>query len=185
MEKSTKEKQLALIAKEIENCPVCSKSGKGKLVAGAGSADADIVFVGEAPGKNEVITGQPFIGRAGKVLDELLNSIKLSREDIFITSAVKYLPKNYVTPKPFDIEHGRKHLLKQLKVIEPKVIIILGNTAAESVLGERFSIAKEHGTFIERDGLLYFLSYHPAAPLYSPKLREVIKKDFKKLKKKL
>lgn len=179
--------QLALdrLDKEIEFCPICSKSGLGKLVPGEGNANADIVFVGEAPGKEEIKTGRPFVGRAGKVLRSLIGSIGLEAEDVFITSAVKYLPKNYVTPKPSDIEHGRKHLFKQLDIIKPKVIVLLGNIAAQSVLHEKFSIAQDHGKFIKRSGLTYFLSYHPAAPLYSPKLREVITKDFKKLKRKL
>lgn len=183
MPKTAQQKALDKIAKEIETCPVCSTAGQGKLVPGAGSSDADIVFVGEAPGKKEIITGEPFIGPAGKILTQLVESMGLSRDDVFITSAVKYLPKNYVTPKPYDIEHGRTHLFKQLKTIQPKVIILLGNVAAIAVLGEKFAIAKDHGSFIERDGLTYFLSYHPAAPLYSPKLRAILFEDFKKLKK--
>ncbi len=185
MPKNSQQKQLEQIAAEIAKCAVCSTAGKGKLVPGEGSSNADVIFVGEAPGKQEVITGRPFIGRAGKVLRELIASMGLATEDVFITSAVKYLPKNYVTPKQFDIEHGRTHLYKQLKVIKPKVIVLLGNVAAQSVLNQKFYIAKQHGEFISQDGLLYFISYHPAAPLYSPKLREVIFKDFKKLKRKL
>ncbi len=183
MAKISKETQLKRIEQEIEKCPVCSKSGKGKLVPGAGSASAELMFVGEAPGKNEIITGQPFVGRAGKVLDELIKSVGLDRNDIFITSAVKYLPKNYVTPQPEDIIHGRTHLFKQIEVIQPKVIVLLGNIASQSILQEKFFIGKDHGKIIEKNNLIYFISYHPAAPLYSPKLREIIFKDFKKLKK--
>ncbi len=175
--------ELLKINRQILKCPVCLKSAKGLLVPGEGSPSAKIVLVGEAPGKNEAISGKPFIGRAGKLLDSLLDAIKLDRRDIFITSAVKYLPKTYITPKPADIEHGRIHLFNQLEAIKPKVIVLLGNTAAVAVLHQKFSIAEDHGKFIKRDGLIYFLSYHPAAPLYSPKLREVIEKDFKKLQK--
>jgi DNA polymerase len=181
--KIDKQTSLDKVTKEIITCPICIKAGKGLLVPGDGNANAKVVFVGEAPGKNEIIAGLPFVGRAGKLLDSLLATIKLDRKDIFITSAVKYLPKNYITPKPKDIEHGRTHLFKQLDIIKPNVIVLLGNIAAQAVLGEKFSIAQEHGTFIKRNNLIYFLSYHPAAPLYSPKLREVITKDFKKLKK--
>lgn len=174
--------QLAKVVAEILSCKVCNRLKKGLLVPGVGSAKAEIVFVGEAPGKEEIVTGQPFIGRAGKILRELIASVGLSAEDVYITSAVKYLPKTYITPKPADITHGRKHLQKQLEVIKPKVIVVLGNTAANSLLNEKFSISQKHGATLTRDGLTYFLSYHPAAPLYSPKLREVIFKDFKKLK---
>lgn len=183
MVKINKQTELNRVAQEIERCPICSKAGQGKLVPGAGSADAELVFVGEAPGKNEVLTGQPFVGRAGKVLDQLIESIHLERADVFITSAVKYLPKNYITPKPFDIEHGRTHLFKQLGIIQPKVVVLLGNIASQAVLHQKFSIAQDHGKLIRKNNLIYFLSYHPAAPLYSPKLRELISKDFKKLKK--
>lgn len=132
-----KDKRLALIAQEIKSCPVCSKSGKGLLVPGEGNSNAKIVFVGEAPGKNEIISGKPFVGRAGKLLDSLLVTIKLKREDIFITSAVKYLPKTYITPKQKDIKHGRKHLFAQLEVIKPKVVVLMGNVAAMAVLDEK------------------------------------------------
>lgn len=176
------DKELEIVAASILNCEICNKAKKGRLVPGEGNANADLVFVGEAPGKEEIISGRPFVGRAGKVLRELIYSVGLKAEDVFITSAVKYLPKNYVTPKPKDIIHGRTHLLKQLHVIRPKVIVVLGNTSAISLLNEKFSISKVHGTVLRKDGFTYFLSYHPAAPLYSPKLRETIFKDFKKLK---
>ncbi len=183
MPKIDQQKELNKIAQEILDCPICRKSGQGLLVPGEGDSNADLMFVGEAPGKTEIVLGRPFSGRSGKLLDGLLESINLSREDIFIGSAVKYLPKTYVTPKPFDIEHGRLHLFKQISVIQPKVIVVMGNIAAQALLHQKFSIAQEHGKFIKRDGLIYFLSYHPAAPLYNPKIREVIAKDFKKLKK--
>ncbi len=169
------------IAKEIENCRICKRDKIGKAVPGEGNADADIVFIGEAPGKKEAETGRPFVGRAGKLLRGMLEEIGIKDGDVYITSPVKYLPK-YVTPKPSDIEHGWQHLSKQLDIIEPKVIVLMGNVAALAVLQEKFFIARDHGKIIKRDGRSYFLSYHPAAPLYSPKLREVIKKDFQKIK---
>ncbi len=173
---------LQTVNAEILECKVCNRLANGKLVPGEGPANAKVVFVGEAPGKEEIKSGRPFIGRAGKVLRELISSAGLTPETVFITSAVKYLPKGYVTPKPADILHGRKHLAKQLEVINPQVIVVLGNTAANSLLDEKFSISQNHGKIIHRDGRAYFLSYHPAAPLYSPKLRETIFKDFKILK---
>lgn len=177
------DRELQKVTESILSCKVCNKNKMGMLVPGEGSSNADIVFVGEAPGKEEVKTGHSFIGRAGKILRELIGSVGLAANDVFITSAVKYLPKTYVTPKPEDIKHGRKHLLEQLAIIKPKVIVILGNTSALSLLEEKFSISQDHGKIIKQNNLNYFLSYHPAAPLYSPKLREVIFKDFKKLKK--
>ena len=179
---TNKQKLLAEVRKEILSCKFCNRLKKGELVPGEGSASAKIVFIGEAPGKEEIKTGLPFIGRAGKVLRELIASVGLKPEDVFISSAVKYLPKTYITPKLSDIKHGRTHLQKQLDVIKPKVVVILGNTAAMSILQEKLSISQVHGTILNTDNVNYFISYHPAAPLYSPKLREVIFKDFKVLK---
>ena len=174
---------LAKVVETILQCTFCNKRKKGRLVPGEGSSNADIVFVGEAPGKDEIVTGRPFTGRAGKVLRELIESIGLQTDDVFITSAVKYLPQTYITPKPDDIIHGQSHLFQQLDVIKPKIIVVLGNTSAISLLNKKFSISQVHGTTLQQNGYTYFLSYHPAAPLYAPKLREVIFKDFKKLKK--
>ncbi len=178
-----KEKQLEKVQKSILTCKFCLNRVKGILVPGEGSANSKIMLVGEAPGKNESITGKPFIGRAGKLLRDLLEQIQISDKDIFITSAVKYLPQTYITPKPEDIEHGKIHLQQQIKVISPKVIVILGAVSAMTLLNQKVNMANDHGKIILHDGVQYFLSYHPAAPLYSPKLRPVILKDFKKLKK--
>jgi DNA polymerase len=179
---SPKQKALEQIAREIAKCRVCKQGKVGMAVPGEGSANANIVFLGEAPGKKEAQTGRPFVGPAGKLLRVLLETIGLAAEDVFITSPVKYLPK-YVTPTLADIKHGTMHLLKQLAIIKPKVIVLMGNTAAIAMLGAKYPIAQDHGKIIKSAKLTYFLSYHPAAPLYSPSLREVLKKDFIKLRK--
>jgi DNA polymerase len=175
--------KLQKVTKSILECAVCNRAKKGLLVPGEGSSNADIVFVGEAPGKEEIKTGRPFVGRSGKLLRELIAKAGIKAEDVFITSAVKYLPKLYITPKPKDIIHGRKHLQEQLEIIKPKIIVVLGNTSAISLLNEQYAISKVHGTIVKQGQYTYFLSYHPAAPLYSQKLRTVIAADFKKLKK--
>ncbi len=180
--KQQKQLELGKIAKEIEKCKICKIDKVGMAVPGEGNPDADIMFIGEAPGKKEAATGRPFIGRAGKLLRSLINEAGLKEEDVFITSPVKYLPI-YITPKPSDIEHGRTHLNEQIAIIEPKIIVLLGNTACLAVLKEKCFIAKDHGKIIEKGGRKYLIAYHPAAPLYSPKLRDEIKKDFEKLKK--
>ncbi len=176
-----KQRRLDKIAKEIEACEICKVGKIGQAVPGEGNADADVVFIGEAPGKQEAVTGRPFIGRAGKVLRGLIKQVGLNEKNVFITSPVKYLPE-YVTPKPADIEHGRTHLFKQLDIIRPKVVVLLGNVAVQALLHEKMAIAKEHGKIVNRDGITYLITYHPAAPLYSPKVRLELEKDFKKLK---
>lgn len=181
---SLKQKQEALnkVARQIENCKICKKGKIGKAVPGEGNADADIVFLGEAPGKNEAETGRPFVGRAGKVLRGLIKDSGLTDDQVYITSPVKYLPK-YVTPTPEDVAHGKVHLDKQLEIINPKIIVLMGRIAALAMLGRNISVAKEHGTILEQGGGKYLLTYHPAAPLYSPKVRAELVKDFKLLKK--
>jgi uracil-DNA glycosylase len=177
-----KQKELDKIAKQIAICRVCKRDKVGVAVPGEGNPDADIVFIGEAPGKQESITGRPFIGRAGKLLRSLIANAGLKDEDVFITSPVKYLPK-HITPTPAEVAHGRQHLNDQLKVIQPKVVVLLGRIACQAVLERNCAIASEHGKIIKSEGKAnYFLSYHPAAALYAPNLRPALVTDFKKLK---
>jgi DNA polymerase len=182
--KTIKSAKLERIAKEIAKCRVCRRNKIGKAVPGEGSPNAKIVFIGEAPGKTEAETGRPFVGRAGNILRRLIKEVGLKEEDVYITSAVKYLP-TYVTPKPSDIEHGRKHLFEQLEIIKPKVAVLLGNVASQAILGEKLAIAKVHGKIIRKGGVNYFIAYHPAAMLHNPNTKKELEKDFRKLKRML
>ena len=178
-----KQKQMDKIALEIENCKVCKVGKSGKAVVGEGSLDAKIVFIGEAPGKNEALIGRPFIGRSGKLLRLMITSIGLLEEDVYITSPVKYLPDRG-TPTSEDIAHGRIHLMKQFEIIKPKLVVLLGRVAAEGVLEKKVFVVKEHGEIIDsKNGVDYFLTLHPAAVLRFPsKYKLEFEKDFKKLK---
>lgn len=176
-----KEFELEKIARQIARCKICQQGKVGLPVPGEGSADADIVFVGEAPGKQEAECGRPFVGRAGKLLRAALAEAGIDSSQVFITSPVKYLPV-YVTPKPEDIAHGRVHLNAQLKIIQPKFVVVMGHVAALAVLGEKADLPSTHGTVLEKKGICFFISYHPAAPLYSPKLRQTFFEDIRKLK---
>jgi len=176
-----KKEQLDNVAKEIENCEKCKVGKIGIAVPGEGNPDADIVFLGEAPGKNEAKTGRPFIGRSGKLLRHLIGELGLKDEDVFITSPVKYLPE-YVTPTPSDIEHGRIHLFKQLDIINPKIIVLLGSTAGQAMLDEKLPILKRHGEIFKKNNRIYFLTLHPSAAIRFLKFKTLILEDFKKLK---
>jgi len=178
-----KKKQLLdEIAKEIEACEVCQKDSSGKPVPGEGNPNSDIVFIGEAPGKTEAQTGRPFVGRSGQLLRSLIREIGLDEEDVFITSPVKYLPDRG-TPDSKQIAHGREHLMKQLHVIKPKFVVLLGRVAAEGVLQRKVAVVKDRGEVIEeKDGISYFLTYHPAAALRFQKYRPVLKADFAKVR---
>lgn len=176
----TKQKQLEKIAKEIENCKVCQQDKSGKPVPGEGNPNAKIMFVGEAPGKEESLTGRPFVGRSGRFLTSLLNSIGIRREDIYITSPVKHFP-GYRVPTNAEIAHGREHLQQQISIINPKLIVLLGNVAARAVLKRSFMVNKMHGELLRANGRNHFFTFHPSAALRFPKIRKLIGKDFKKL----
>jgi uracil-DNA glycosylase len=177
-----KQQELDKIADEIKNCKECQIDTIGVSVPGEGNPDADVVFIGEAPGKNEAQTGRPFIGRSGKFLRSLIQKVGLDDEkDVFITSPVHYLPKRG-TPNPKEIAHGRVHLIKQLEVINPKIIVLMGSVAAQGVLQEKIPVKSRHGEVIEKDGKKYFITLHPAAALRFPPLRKTVEEDFEKLK---
>lgn len=179
-----KQAELDKITKEIENCKICKAGKSGKAVPGEGNPDAEVVFIGEAPGKQEALTGKPFIGRSGQLLRSLIRSIGLDDiKDVYITSPVKYLPDRG-TPTTQDILHGREHLMRQLAIIQPKFVVLLGRVAAEGVLQKKVAVVKDHGEVIaESAGIRYFLTYHPAAALrFSKKYRPLLEEDFQKIK---
>lgn len=178
---TNKQEALEQIASEIESCVICPVAKSGLPVVGEGNPDARIVFIGEAPGKQEALSGRPFIGRSGKLLRSQITAIGLKEEEVYITSPVKYLPDRG-TPTKEDIAHGRTHLMKQLEVIDPKIIVLLGKTAAMGVLEMDVPVAKQHGETIEKEGKTYFLMYHPAAAIRFQKFKSVFVEDFQKLK---
>ncbi len=177
----SKTSKLQKIAQEIESCSECRRNKSGKAVVGEGSPDAKVMFIGEAPGRNEATTGRPFIGRSGKLLREAIRGLDLREEDVYITSPVKYLP-DYITPTDEDIFHGMTHLSKQIEIINPKVLVLLGRVAVRGVLGDKMMISKKHGEFVQKESRTYFISYHPAAAIRFQKFRQVFLDDFKKIK---
>ncbi|MDO8583380.1 MAG: uracil-DNA glycosylase [bacterium] len=179
-----KDTELKRIAQEIDNCNICKIGKSGKAVVGEGSSNAKIVFLGEAPGKKEAATGRPFVGRSGQLLRSLIREVGLKEEDVFITSPVKYLPDSG-TPTPKDVEHGKMHLEKQLDIIKPKIIVLLGRIACLAILGKMVEMNKIHGEIIPSAGsgqVKYFVTYHPAAGLRFPPLKKKLIEDFQKLK---
>ncbi|MDO8487606.1 MAG: uracil-DNA glycosylase [Candidatus Curtissbacteria bacterium] len=179
------QKLLDEIAEEIEKCKTCKVGKTGKPVPGEGDPNAEIVFIGEAPGRTEGETGRPFIGRSGQYLTKLIESIGLNRSDVFITSPVKYFPiKSGKGRAPTDAEiaHGRKHLLKQLVIIDPKLIILLGKVASKAILKKDILVYLDHGKLLRENGRTYFITYHPAAAIRFQKFKALIEQDFKLLK---
>lgn len=177
----TKQQALDTIAAEIATCKICKVGKTGLPVPGEGSPAAKVMFVGEAPGKQEAKTGRPFIGRSGQLLRTLIKEAGLKEEDVYITSPVKYLPLRG-TPTPQDIAHAKIHYDKQVAVIQPEVIVLLGSVAARANLTQPVSVTKQHGQIIEEHGRKYLVTYHPAAVLRFPKYKPYVLEDFKKLK---
>ena len=177
MEKS---KALEKIAHDIQRCKVCKKNTSGKAVPGEGNPDAAVMFVGEAPGRKESETGRPFVGRSGQLLTILLSEIGVERKDVYITSPVKYYPGRRA-PARKEIEHGKKHLLKQIDIIQPELIILLGNTAIKALLKSKYQVTKIHGRILEEEGQKYFVTFHPAAALRFKKILNLQKSDFSRL----
>lgn len=179
----SKTEKLKEIEREIENCSECKEGKGGKAVPGEGSPDAKIVFIGEAPGKNESITGRPFIGRSGKLLRENIRRIGLIEKEVYITSPVKYLP-SYKTPNKKDIEHGMGHLEKQLSIIRPRLIVLLGKVASFAVLGRDIPVAKMHGGTVQQK-YLCFITFHPSAAIRFKRIKILFEEDFNKLAQRL
>jgi len=176
-----KEKALLKIARDIKNCKECKKDKFGLAVPGEGNVNAKVMFIGEAPGIEESKTGRPFVGRAGKFLDKILSSTKIKREDFFITSPVKYYPGRRA-PNKKEIKHGMIHTKKQIEIIKPKIIVLLGNVALHALVDEKLNISKVHGNIIKKENVIYIPTFHPSAAMRFPKIRKQMEKDFEKIK---
>jgi DNA polymerase len=189
--KSKAESEINHIRQQIENCKNCPL-WKTRLnpVAGEGMVTAKVMLIGEAPGKNEDIQGRPFVGRAGKLLDELIQSICKERKEIFITNIVKCRPPKNRNPLKSEIKTCTNYLDKQIKLIHPQIIVPLGNFATSYIL-KKFGISEGKIGMIH--GRTYQMKnnstdsniipmYHPAAAIYNPNLKETLEKDFKKIR---
>jgi uracil-DNA glycosylase family 4 len=177
---------LVSLYREASGCVKCPLSqGRTQVVFGAGNADADLMFVGEAPGFHEDQQGIPFVGRAGKLLDELLAEQGIARADVFIANVLKCRPPDNRDPQPDEIETCRPYLEKQVELIEPKVICTLGNFSTKLLTGSPQGITRVHGQPQERQmggrPVLLFPIFHPAAGLRTPSVKEQLREDFTKL----
>lgn len=174
--------ELKKVADEISKCEECKKDKSGLPVPGEGNPGASTMFLGESPGPQESKTGRPFVGRAGKFLTKMFDSIGIDRKDVYITSPVKYYPGRRA-PTDDEIAHGRIHLLKQIEIIKPKLIVLLGNVALKALIpDEKLFVSKVHGRIIEKNGTTYFPTYHPSAAMRFTKMRNAMMQDMVELK---
>lgn len=179
---SDKKKELEKLNQKIRECSMCSlwKTAKN-AVPGEGSINSKIMFIGEAPGRQEDITGKPFIGRAGKLLSQLLEKAGIKREKVFITSIIKHRPPKNRKPRKKELKKCRFWWQKQIEILNPKKIIILGKTAFDEIVGlGEFKDCR--GRWLKINNRFYLPLYHPAAALRSPKkARKILEKDFKSI----
>jgi uracil-DNA glycosylase len=174
---------LEKIAAEVVGCPLCKLARTRKnAVPGEGQLAAKIMFVGEAPGRSEDDKGRPFVGAAGKILDEMLAKAGLQRSQVFITNVVKCRPPNNRVPEEDEVSACMPYLERQIALIRPRIICILGRTAYSSLLGGS-SITANRGKIIEKAGQKYFLTIHPAAAIYNRSMLSLLEADLRKLAK--
>jgi len=186
----SKQANLDALKRQIEKDNPCSDMAKSatQLVFGEGDAGSEVVFIGEAPGKQEDLQGKPFVGSSGKLLNEMLKSINMDRSDVYITNIVKYRPEDNRDPLPEEKKEFWPYLIEQLKIIKPKLVVTLGRHSGQAFIPD-LHISADHGktrnAVYSHNGseekLLVLPLYHPAAALYNGSLKETLFEDFKSI----
>ncbi len=179
MNKLTTLEKIAMAIQAAKICPELAMTAT-QLVMGGGNPDAEIVIIGEAPGAKEDKLGVPFVGASGKFLDVMLASIKLTRDDVYITNIVKYRPPKNRDPSPAEIEAFMPYLEQQIAIIQPKLVVFLGRHSMNVFLPE-LKISEAHGQMVVQNGQAYLPLYHPAAALYNGGMRATLLEDFAKI----
>jgi len=185
--KEERREALKLVYEQARGCAKCPEfvATRTQVVFGAGNADADLMFVGEAPGANEDRMGLPFVGQAGKLLDTLLGEIGIQRADVFVANVLKCRPPGNRDPHPIEIDNCQDYLMRQLELIEPTVVCTLGNFATKLLRADPTGITRLHGRDEERvigtRAVRLYPIFHPAAALYTPANVEVLRRDFARL----
>ena len=177
-----KAEQLNEIKKVCENCFNCPLGEtRTNLVFGRGAVDADIMFIGEAPGEKEDLSGEPFVGAAGKLLDKYLEYVELGENDYYIANIIKCRPPKNRDPKPDEEDACIGYLRKQLAIIRPKIIVCLGRIAAKKIIKPDFQITQEHGKWFKKGEYMICAVFHPAAILRDPRRKQAMLEDFEKI----
>ncbi len=181
---STAYEDLRARCETCRDCPLWET--RTNVVFGVGNPETDVMFVGEGPGENEDLQGEPFVGRGGKLLDKYLEAVDLDRKtNIYIANIVKCRPPKNRDPQPAEQDACIKWLREQVRVIRPKIIVCLGRIASQRLISPDFLVTRQHGEFIEKSGILFMGTYHPAALLRNPNNKPEALEDFIKLREKL
>ncbi len=168
---------------ECRGCTACQlHETRTNCVFGTGNRNARLMFVGEAPGEKEDLSGVPFVGAAGRLLDKYLEAVGIDREDVYIANILKCRPPKNRDPKPDEQDKCIGYLREQVKLIRPKIIVCLGRIAAMRLINPDYKITKEHGIFVEKNGFTMTAVFHPAALLRDPRRKEDMYADMKKIK---
>ena len=175
--------ELRAMCLQCTMCPLCQT--RHNVVFGVGPTDAEILFVGEGPGEQEDLTGEPFVGPAGKLLDDMLRIIDLGRHNCYICNIVKCRPPNNRVPEEAEAEACKLHLRMQFALVRPKVIVLLGSTAARHTLGPDIRITRDRGRWFERKGVWMMPTYHPSALLRDPAKKREAWEDMQSLRDRL
>ena len=171
---------------ECKNCRECSLwETRTNVVFGIGSQNAEVLFIGEGPGANEDAQGEPFVGRAGHLLDDMLEIIGLKRDDVYIANIVKCRPPENRDPLNTEKEACSGYLRRQMELMQPKILVCLGRISAMEMIKPDFKITREHGQFFEKDGIQMMALYHPAALLRDPHKKPETFEDLKRLQAKI
>lgn len=178
---------LDALKKECENCDKCPLcQSRTNLVFGVGKKDADIMLIGEAPGEQEDLLAQPFVGRSGKLLDEFLESVGLSREkNVYIANMLKCRPPKNRDPKPEEQEICIDWLREQFKIIKPKIVVCVGRISAQRLIDKNYKVTIQHGEFIEKKNVLFMGTFHPAAILRNMNNKPLALADWQKVRDKI
>lgn len=180
---STQEQVLSQLEERVKVCTRCPlHKSRTNAVFGAGSAKTGLVFVGEAPGRDEDLQGKPFVGRAGQLLTRIVEAMGLSRGDVYITNVIKCRPENNRDPHPHEIELCSQYLIEQLEILRPKVICALGRFAAQALSGLKLSMAGYRTEELHYRGTRVIATYHPAACLRNASLKRPVWEDMQKVR---
>ena len=174
------------LEKEIKDCDKCKLcSGRKNIVFGTGNKNADIMFIGEGPGADEDLQGEPFVGKAGQLMNKAFEALEIEREDVYIGNVVKCRPPQNRNPEADEVKACMDYLRNQVILVKPKIIVLLGNVALKNILGEEYGITNSRGKWIERKGILYLPTFHPAALLRDESKKIDFWRDLKLVKDKL
>ncbi len=172
------------LEKGIENCNKCKLcNNRNNIVIGCGNREAKVMFIGEGPGADEDAQGEPFVGKAGKLMNQALKGLGIERDEIYIANVVKCRPPMNRNPEPDEVNSCLDYLRSQVMLVKPEIIVLLGNVALKAILGNDYSITKSRGIWIEKKGIRYMPTFHPAALLRNEQLKINFWNDLKEVKK--